>query len=63
MQKSPIGVPIHTNVGFQVAKVAVGGRFGSNGQEVGKRRRAALGGFMGGFLPHSPTSTNGRFFH
>ena len=25
MQKSPIGVPIHTNVGFQVAKVAVGG--------------------------------------
>ena len=39
MQKSPIGAPIHTNVGFRVAKVALAGRFGSNGQEVGQPHR------------------------
>jgi hypothetical protein len=45
---SPIGVPIHTNVGFQVATVALAGRLGSNGQEVGQPR---TGSCMGRYLP------------
>jgi hypothetical protein len=48
MQKSPIGVPIHTNVGFQVAKVALAGGFGANGQEVGQPRMDSC---MGRYLP------------
>ena len=42
--EEPIGEPIsYHSVGFRVAKVAVGGRFGSNGLEVSQPRRAGVG--------------------
>ena len=54
VQTSLIGVPIHTNVGFQVATVALAGRLGSNGQEVVGQPRT--GWCMGRYLPQPKES-------